>query len=131
MLLSRDTILAVEDLEVEDLEVPEWKGTVRVRALTGAERDDYEASMHQQRGKNNYVRNLANVRAKLVVRCVVDEDGKRIFTDQDANALGKKSAAALDRIFEVAARLSRLSEEDVEELAGKSESDQSESSPSS
>jgi hypothetical protein len=129
-LLSRDLILDANDLGFEDLEVPEWGGTVRVRALTGAERDAYEASMSQQRGKN-YVRNLANIRAKLVVRSVVDENGDRLFTDQDANALGTKSAAALDRIFEVAAKLSRLSEEDVEELAGKSDSDPNDDSSSS
>jgi hypothetical protein len=128
--LSRDAILAADDIEYDTLEVPQWGGTVRVRALTGTERDAYEASMSQQRGKN-YVRNLANIRAKLVVKCVVDDDGVRIFTDQDAPALGKKSAAALDLIFEVAAKLSRLSEEDVDELAGKSESDQSDDSTSS
>lgn len=130
MLLTKDVILSADDLGHEDLEVPEWGGTVRIRALTGAERDAYEASMQQQRGKN-FVRNLANVRAKLVVRTVIGEDGERLFTDSEANALGRKSAAALDRIFEVAAKLSRLSEEDVEELAGKSESGPSGDSTSS
>jgi hypothetical protein len=129
-LLSRDAILHADDIEYEDVDVPEWNGAVRVRALTGTERDAYEASMSQQRGKN-YVRNLANIRAKLVVKTVVDEQGERVFSDQDANALGKKSASALDRIFEVAARLSRLSDEDVEELAGKSDSEVSDDSTSS
>jgi hypothetical protein len=129
-LLSRAAILNADDLESENLEIPEWGGTVRVRALTGAERDAYEASMRQQRGRE-FVANLANVRAKLVVRSVVDQAGDRIFTDQDANALGKKSAAALDRIFECAAKLSRLSDEDVDELAGKSGSDQNGDSTSS
>jgi hypothetical protein len=129
-LLSRDVILDADDLEYEDLEVKEWGGTVRVRALTGAERDAYEASMRQQRGKD-FVANFANIRAKLVVRSVVDSDGERIFADNDAPALGKKSAAALDRVFEVASRLSRLSDEDVDELAGKSGSDQSGDSTSS
>jgi hypothetical protein len=62
--------------------------------------------------------NLRNIRAKLVALTVVDEDGNRIFSDEDAEALGKKSAAALDRIFAVAQRLSGLRPEDVEELAG-------------
>lgn len=124
MFLSRDDILKAEDLEREVVEVPEWHGSVIVRALNGRERDDYEASCVQQRGKS-MVRNLVNIRAKLVVRSVVDENGERVFTDQDANALGLKSAAALDRLFEVAAKLSRLSDEDVEELAGNSDAAQS------
>jgi hypothetical protein len=124
MFLSREDILKADDLEREVVEVPEWGGTVIVQALTGKERDAYEASCMQQRGKE-MVRNLANVRAKLVVRSVVDEEGNRLFADTDANALGLKSAAALDRLFDVAAKLSRLSEEDVEELAGNSEAAQS------
>lgn len=120
--LSRDAILGADDLEYEELDVPEWGGTVRVRSLSGAERDAYEASMRLQRGKE-FIANMANIRAKLVAKCVVDENGERIFTDNDAPALGEKSASALDRIFEVAARLSRISDEDVEELGKASESD--------
>lgn len=124
MLLSKDDILKAEDLEREEVEVPEWHGSVLVRALTGTERDAYEASMVSQRGKD-VVRNMANIRAKLVARCCITEDGERMFTDQDANALGRKSAAALDRVFEVAARLSRLNEDDIEELAGNCDADPS------
>lgn len=126
-MLSRDDILKADDIETREVEVPQWGGTVLVRALTGKERDSYEASCMQQRGKET-VRNLNNVRAKLVVRSLVDEEGNRIFTDQDANELGKKSAAALDQLFEVAAELSRLTEEDVDDLAGKSGPDPDEDS---
>ena len=120
MLLSKDDILKADDIETREVPVPEWGGTVRVRALSGKDRDAYEASCMQERSKGQMVRNLANVRAKLVVRSIIDADGNRIFADTDANALGAKSAAALDRVFAVAAELSRLSEEDVDELAGNS-----------
>ncbi len=74
--------------------------------------------------------NLQNIRAKLVALTVVDEQGNRIFKDEDVKWLGNKSAAALDRIFEVAQRLSGLRDEDVEELAKNSESDLSDDSTS-
>ncbi|WP_119728335.1 hypothetical protein [Thermomonospora amylolytica] len=114
-LLTKDQILAADDLTTEDVEVPEWGGTVRVRTLTGAERDRFEESMAQTRGKSVKT-NLANLRARLVALCVVDEDGKRLFSDSEAAALGRKSAAALDRVFEAARKLNRMTEEDVEEL---------------
>jgi hypothetical protein len=123
-LLSKDAILQADDLPTEDVEIPEWGGTVRVRALTGKERDAFEASLQQQRGKE-FVRVTANVRAKLVAKCLVGEDGERLFSENEVNALGAKSVAGLDRVFEVAARLSRLSEEDVEELAGNYDAAQS------
>lgn len=116
-LLTRDAILQAQDLPTEDVEVPEWGGTVRVRALTGAERDAFEQSVVEMRGKSTRM-NLKNIRAKLVALTVVDEDGKRVFSDEDAELLGRKSAAALNRVFEVAQRLSGLRPEDVEELAG-------------
>jgi hypothetical protein len=142
-LLNRDMILQADDLEYEDVYVPEWKGTVRVKALTGRERDDFEASCTRElpardphtgkiiRGQYEYRRDVENVRAKLVVRSVIDDQGKRIFRDQDANALGDKNAAPLDRLFDVASRLSRISAEDIEELAGNSAAGQTGDTPSS
>ncbi|WP_461369485.1 hypothetical protein [Candidatus Darwinibacter acetoxidans] len=126
-ILTRDAILQAEDLPRELVEVPEWGGCVYVRALTGAERDAFEASVVEQRGKSTKM-NLRNIRAKLVALTAVDEEGKRLFTDDDAALLGKKSAAALDRVFDVAQRLSGLKDEDVEELAKNSEDDLSEDS---
>ena len=128
--LSRDAILAVDDVQFEDVEVPEWGGKVRVKSLTGKERDALESSMIIGKGKNANV-NLNNLRAKLVARSVVDEDGKRIFTDDDISALGAKSAAALTRVYEVAQRLSGITQEDVDELTKNSETAPSEDSGSS
>jgi hypothetical protein len=98
-----------------------------VRALTGAERDAFEASVVEQRGKSTKM-NLRNIRAKLVALTIVDEEGTRLFLDADVKLLGQKSAAALDKLFEVAQRLSGLRDEDVEELAKNSDDDLSEGS---
>ena len=127
--LTRDAILTVVDVYFEDVEVPEWGGTVRVKALTGRERDALEASMIEGKGKNARV-NLNNLRAKLVGRATVDEDGMPIFSDADVAALGAKSAAALTRVYEVAQRLSGITQEDVDELTKNSETAQSDDSGS-
>jgi len=131
MLLSKDAILAANDLQYEDVHVPEWGGTVRVRALTGAERDAFEAKMAEARQKGMALgAALHNFRAKLVVRCIVDEQGKRLFSDDDAKALGTKSGAVLDRLFDVARRLSGMNEDAVEEAAKNSVTGQSAGSTS-
>lgn len=116
MLLSREQILDAPDRKTEDVDVPEWGGTVRVRSLSGAERDAYEAGIVQLRGDGSRKITLANARARLVALTVCDEGGNRLFSEADVTALGEKSAAALERVFDVARRLSRLSDEDVEEL---------------
>ncbi len=114
--LTREGILNATDLTLEPVEVPEWGGNVLVRGLTGAERDAYEASIVKQVG-NKARMDMENMRAKLVALCLVDENGKRLFTQADAEALGKKSGAALQRVFAAAQRLSGLAGEDLEEAA--------------
>lgn len=113
--LTRDQILEANDIPQEEVDVPEWGGTVLVRGLTGEERDDFEGEVVQMRGKETRM-NLKNFRAKLVARTIVNEEGERIFSDSDVKALGKKSGLALQRVFEIAQRLSGLSDQDVEEL---------------
>ncbi len=121
--LSRDQIMAAEDLTREIVAVPEWGGEVLVKALTGTERDQYEASIMRLNGTNATL-NLANARAKLCALAMVDESGARLFSDQDIAALAGKSAAALERIYAVAARLAGISAGDLEELSKKSNNGQ-------
>jgi hypothetical protein len=106
--LNKDQILKADDLPTEEVEVPEWGGSVLVRGMTGRQRIEYEASMAVMRG-GEMVPDVENSMAKLVARTIVGDDGGPMFTVADANALGEKSSAALARVFEVAARLSGMS----------------------
>jgi len=115
MLLNKEQILQIEDLPFEDVEIPEWDGMVRVRTMTGTERDAFEESIIDFKNKDRKT-NFQNLRAKLVAKTVIDENGNLLFTDEDVIKLGKKSAKALDRIFEVAQRLNGLGQKDIEEL---------------
>ena len=129
MTLSRDDILKAQDIKIELVEVPEWGGQVYVKGMTGTERDAFESSIVQTRGKNSSV-NMVNIRAKLAAQTICDEAGERLFSDADIRALGKKSANALQRVFDVAQKLSGITSDDVEELAGELENSPFEDSPS-
>ena len=114
-VLSADAILSADDLTVELVEVEEWGGSVRIRTLTGRERDRLEADLLGSK-KNGQV-NLDNVRAKLVVATAIDEEGNPLFQPGAEEELGKKSGAALTKVATVAQRLAGLNTADVEELA--------------
>lgn len=116
-VLTRDQILAAADVVKELVAVPEWGGEVWVRTPTGKARDDFEGAMIAATGKPDRYR---NIRARLCAACMCDEDGTRLFEGKDVEALGEKSAAALDRVFGVAQRLAGLSSADMEELEGNS-----------
>ena len=57
------------------------------------------------------------VRETLSAFSICDEQGSLLFTKKDISALGKKSAAALERVVNVAMRLSGIGEQDMKELA--------------
>lgn len=117
-LLTRETILAKQSLVTEVVNVPQWGGHVRVRELTGAERDHYEAALVRMQKGGKHDLTMDNARARLVSLAVIDASGARIFTSADVERLGNLSAAALSEVFDVAARLSKITAEDLEELAG-------------
>lgn len=112
MLLSRDHILSAPDLTTEDVEVPEWGGSVRVSAMSGSARDAFGESLVRDANGNI---DPSNYRSKLLSKCLVDADGNLLFTDADIVALGKKNAFAILRLFEVAERLNVISANGVED----------------
>lgn len=114
-ILGREAILAADDIATETVPVPEWGGAVLVRGISGKQRDQFEVELIEGKGKNRDV-NLRNLRAKLVAKSIVNEGGTLLFGAADIDALGNKSAAALQRVYIVASRLAGLSEADVDEL---------------
>src|SRR5262245_5484889 len=118
--LTREAILATQ-LARELVHVPEWGGSVYVQEMSGELRDSWEHAV---------MANRDNARAITVVRTTVDENGVRIFKDEDAEELGKKSAGALSRIAEVSRRLSKLGVQEVEDVKGNFEPDRSDDSAS-
>lgn len=127
--IKKEDALKAQDLGREIVNVPEWGGEIELRGLSGTERDAFEASVVDRDGDKASVK-LDNLRAKLLVRCIYDEEGNRMFSDAEAVELGKKSGAVLARLCEVAQRLSGLTKKDVEELAKNLPAAQSEGSTS-
>lgn len=110
-MVSRDDILKSNSLDIDSVDVPEFGGEVFIRIMTGAERDKWEISATASVRSEN-----VNVRAILCAMTICDKNGERLFTDHEAEALGKKSAIALDKIFQASRRLNKLTDQDLQEL---------------
>jgi hypothetical protein len=126
-LLTKEQILRVKDIETRTVNVPEWGGDVLVRSLSATERDYFESKLVDQSG-GKVRANLQNIKARLASMAIADEDGNRVFTEQEIAILGTKSAAALNRISEAITDMSGISKKDMDELAGNSEAMTSEGS---
>lgn len=132
--LTAEEILAADDRRYRLVETPEWGGEVIVRSLSGSERDRFENSLVQIRGKDR-VMSTIDIRAKLCALAIVDPNEvsapRQLFTEAQVAALGAKSATALARVYDVAAELAGISEADIEELSGNSDPASSDGSSSS
>lgn len=122
--LTKDTIDQAKDLDArEKVPVPEWGGAgayVWIRMLSSWERDEFTEANLVQKGKGKKELELRNLRARLVALTMVDDDGKRLYADEEAPLLGRKSAKVIQRLFDVASKLNGL-DDDLEDVAKNSE----------
>lgn len=107
-MLDRNTILDVADTPRESVEVPEWGGSVYVPVLSLAGLDELAKLQRQAENSN----------ALMAVRIIQDEYGNRIFTDDDAPALARKSGKAVLRILKKFNEVNGLNEDAAEQVAG-------------
>lgn len=113
----KEQILAASDEAKERVDVPEWGCSFWLYTLSGLERDAMELESYAKRSNGTTEANMQNFRARLVVRTARDDAGVRVFEDSDAEALGKKNGAILDRLYAKAFKLNQYGAKDVEELA--------------
>lgn len=102
-----EQILAAQDLPREAVECPEWGVTLWMRKPSAAELDSWDTgNVKISPDGRTRTPDMGNASARLVVKVAEDADGKRVFTDAQAVALGRKSGEVVGRLFAVAIRLS-------------------------
>ena len=111
----RDRIIAVDDTQKEIVKIDEWGVEVEIRGMSGAAR----ASISQYAAENNGNINFLKMMPELVVQCCFDpETGEQVFDSKDKELVMGKSGAALDRIVNIAMRLSGFGDKAIDD-AGK------------
>ena len=112
-LLSRDEILAAANkLEEVEFEVP-GLGSVKLKALTSAQGDEWEQKIAYWRKKHHGTD--PHYRARFIVKHIVDEKGVRLFKDEDASAFASLPSKVVRALFDRCCELT---------LSGKSESEE-------
>ena len=82
--LDRDTLLSLEDAEIEEVDMDKWwpGKKVFVRSMTVADRDAFEAEGLKREGKGKktrYVPTLKDTRSRLLVRCLCERFRRAYF----------------------------------------------------
>lgn len=120
-LLSREDVLNAEDIQREIVPVPEWappkmdkdEAELLVRGLTAQQ---YIGMGFDLRGDNDTVdpEKMKSMMPMVVAMGVIDEEGKRVFSDKDINVLGEKSFAPVERLSAKILELSGISTKEAE-----------------
>jgi len=100
--LSRDEIFAANDLKTQAFQVDALGGEVLLRSLSALEIE----------GVREYAEDPVGMGIRAIIASAVDEDGGQIFSDDDYDKLGAKSAEAITQLFNA---ISELNGFDVEE----------------
>jgi len=105
MTLTREQILASrKDRKPVRVEVPEWGGDVFVRVLSAAQ------SLEFTEGKSD-----RDVLFVMLVNCLVDEEGQRVFTDDDVEALAEEDFPVIMRVYQRVAEVNGLPTKGLED----------------
>lgn len=110
-----DSLFEKLKLRRERVEIPEADDYVIVQELTGAQRDEYDASLWEQR-KRSVKMKMDHATAKLVVLSCINEDGSRRFGDDEIVKVSNLPAGILKRIAKVAQELSGITDDEIEDL---------------
>jgi len=119
-ILRRADIDTARDHRRKLVPVPEWGGSVYVQSMTGHERNAFIETGFDKvtvDGKEELKPKDLSTAIKLLVRCLVDEGGQRLYKDDDATALAERDATVLDRLVREAMEVCGLVEGAVEEAA--------------
>jgi hypothetical protein len=103
-----ETILAADQAKSIKVSVPEWKCDVWIRTLPLGELQSWELACLRSKGEG-----VDDYRTLYLSKCLVDADGKQIFTSEQ---LKKISGTVGARLFKIAQTHNDLDEKEIEEI---------------
>ena len=121
-VLSRDQVLGARAERVREVvAVPELGGDLLVQGMTAGERNQYEfAVIKQKKGATTF--DVMQFRSTLLRFSLVDEAGTLIFDDANKHLINGWPASVVERLVDVARRLSGIGEKDESDLGLRSAS---------
>ena len=99
--------------------------SVRIKKLTSRERDYWEVSQTKLSGiigkkkiseNESFERLYGNLRARFLVRVIVDQNNNRVFDDAYAEKLGEMPSDVIADIYNAASKYNGISKQDTDEM---------------
>lgn len=110
MSLNKHQIFACNDLKESYVDMPEWGGKIKIKALSVQEQLDYDAFLASKPKEVEMALHL------IIIACI-DENGNKLFDENDLPLLKKKNSANLFKIVSEILKLNKQDANDVDDLA--------------
>lgn len=115
-LLTKEAILDAEDRKTEEMDIPEWGGSIVIKEFSARERDAIDIAVINRREGGD----LSGLRLLWVAKSIIDpETGASMFSPEE---LAEKNAEVINRIFDRSQKLNVMSVAEAEENFGKGQS---------
>lgn len=105
-MLSKEQLLATAKRPTEKVELPELGGDILLRGISAGELMGFQKAIQKPAKKNGHIEvDEDTFGAKLLVRCIVDKQGNRLFGDDEWQAFNEWPVSAFQKAMSVAMRL--------------------------
>lgn len=103
----REKILSLDDLHKQTVKIPEWGVTLEVRTIDAGQRARLLMDVMDEKGRPDLEKMQP---AMVIAACFDPETGERVFEEADSEVLNHKNGAVIDRLVQVAMKLSGMHE---------------------
>jgi hypothetical protein len=103
-----DEILNADQSQSLKVNVPEWKCDVWIRTLPLGDLQAWELDCLRSKGEG-----VDEYRTRYLSKCLVDSDGRPLFSNEQLKKLSGKVGA---RLFRIAQKHNDLDEKEIEEI---------------
>lgn len=100
-----------------ELKLPTSDLKVRIRSLTEHELSRYQSATIASSGTGLRRSKLEDASRRLIVLCLVDDDGNQILSDADVPRLADWDAADTSYLYDECAKHCGINRQDIEDLA--------------
>jgi len=111
--LTKDDIISAKDCDVVPYEIPEWKGSIYIKKLSGADFDKFTSSIDLKDEAST--KNVMECKLVLLGMAICDSEGERLFADKELAELNKKNNDVLMRLFSLVSEMNSTSLGNVEQ----------------
>lgn len=120
-IASREALLKLCERRYSTIDIPERDISIRIQSLSEAEKSQYETCLIAKNGRGIMRERLQDATRRLIALCVVDEEGKRIFSDSDLSAIANLDSYISSRIYDACQEHCGFNKGDIDETVKNSE----------